>query len=97
MHKGNSKMGSTQARAHPPITSYALGQRVTFHPGRGDRWHPGIVTRLESGLRPDGSAWHMIFVSATRDLPDGEWEHAGAYRFEEQDDNRVSPAMAGAV
>jgi hypothetical protein len=77
---------------HPPIASYALGQRVTFHSGRGDHWHPGIVTRLESGLRPDGSVHHTIFVSATRDLPDGEWEHAGAYRFEDHDAACVRPA-----
>jgi hypothetical protein len=85
------------ATAHPPIASYALGQGVTFHPGRGDRWHPGIVTRLESGLHADGSAWHTIFVSSTRDLPSGEWEHAGAYRLEDRDDARVSPALAGVV
>jgi len=82
---------------HPPIASYALGQSVTFHPGHGDRWHPGIVTCLESGLRPDGSAWHTIFVSSTRDLPSGEWEHAGAYRLEDRDDARVSPAIGEAA
>jgi hypothetical protein len=85
------------ATTHPPIASYALGQSVIFHTGRGDCWHPGIVTRLEGGLRPDGSAWHTIFVSSTRDLPSGEWEHAGAYRLEDRDDARVSPVMEGAV
>lgn len=78
---------------HPPIASYSLGQRVTFQPGRGDRWYPGIVTRLESELRPDRSAWHMIFVNSTRDLPEGEWEHAGTYAFEECDNGRVRPAL----
>lgn len=78
--------------AHPPITSYVLGQRVTFHPGRGDRWYPGIVTRLESGLRPDRSAWHTIFVSSTHDLPSGEWERSGAHPFEDRDAPRVLPA-----
>lgn len=77
---------------HPPISSYTLGQNVAFHPGRGNHWHPGIVTRLESGLRPDLSAWHMIFVSSTRDLPDGEWTHSGAYQFEDHDNTRVRPA-----
>lgn len=78
---------------HPPIASYTLGQNVTFHPGRGDRWHPGIVTRLESGLLRDGSVWHVIFVSSTRELPSGEWERAWAYQFEDRDNARVSPAM----
>lgn len=82
---------------HPPIASYALGERVTFHPGRGDRWHPGLVTRLESGLRLDGSTWHMIFISSSRDLPTGEWEHAGVYQFEDGDHARVSPAAARSV
>lgn len=80
-----------------PIASYVLGQCVTFHPGRGDRWYPGRVTRLESGLRADLSAWHRIFVSSTRDLPDGEWEHASAYQFEDHDAACVRPASGGAV
>ena len=81
------------ATAHPPIASYVLGQGVIFQPGRGDRWYPGVVTRLESGLRPDRSAWHMIFVSSTHDLPSGEWERSGAHPFEDRDDLRVSPAL----
>ncbi len=86
------------AMAHPPIASYVLGQAVTFHVDRGDRWVPrwipGVVTRLESGLRPDGSAWHGISVSRSLGLPDGEWERAGAYSFGDGDDDvaRVSPA-----
>lgn len=79
---------------HPPIASYVLGQAVTFHVDRGDRWVPGVVTRLESGLRPDGSAWHGISVSRALGLPDGEWERAGTYSFGDRDDDvaRVSPA-----
>jgi hypothetical protein len=78
---------------HPPITSYTLGQRVSFHPGRGDHWRAGMVTRLESGLHANGSTWHTIFVCSTRDLPEGEWEHAGAYKFEDGDDSRVRPRI----
>jgi hypothetical protein len=77
---------------HPPIASYALGQSVTFYPGRGDHWHPGIVTRLESVLHTDGSAGYTIFVSSTVDLPSGEWKRACAYRFENRDGALVSPA-----
>lgn len=95
VHLGDPARDATPE--HPPIASYTLGQSVTFHPGRGDRWHPGIVTRRESGLRPDGSMWHTIFVSSKRDLPDGEWEHAGAYQFEDRDATRVSPATEEAV
>ncbi len=84
------------AMAHPPIASYVLGQAVTFHVDRGDRWVPGVVTRLESGLCPDGSAWHGISVSRSLGLPDGEWECAGAYSFGDRDEDvaRVSPAPA---
>ena len=92
------------AMAHQPIASYVLGQAVTFHVDRGDRWVPGVVTRIEGGLRPndgsawnaDGCAWHAISVSRSLGLPDGEWECAGAYRFEDFDADYVSPVTAPA-
>ncbi len=79
---------------HPPIASYTLGQSVTFDPGRGDSRHLGVVTRIESGLLRDGSVWHRIFVSPSRGLPSGGWQHVGTYQFEDRDDARVSPTRA---
>jgi hypothetical protein len=90
----------------PPIASYVLGQNVNFlaylrgvqlyRVHHGDLWRPGIVTRLGSGLCPNGSVWHEISVSSTYGLPDGEWERAGVYTFGERDRDRVSPASTSA-
>ncbi len=81
-------LGVTEARPntdpHPPIASYALGQSVTIYPGFGDHWHPGIVTRLESGLRADGSAWHSIYVGSSQERHLSE--------LKDEDAARVSPS-----
>jgi hypothetical protein len=60
---------------------------------------PGSVTaarkfRLPARKFVEG---RVMKVNNRAKPPSGEWEHAGAYRLEDRDDARVSPALAGVV